>query len=80
MDKISTASSPASLHPVLWIAGAVGGGLLGNSIEKSRGRTTSYEVALRMDDGSTRTIASDTMPSWRIGDKVKLIGGAIVSR
>ncbi len=62
------------------IAGAVGGGMLGNSIEKSQSRTTSYEVTLRMDDGSTRTIASDTMPSWRIGDKVKLIGGAIVSR
>ena len=62
------------------IAGAVGGGMLGNSIEKSQGRTTGYEVSLRMDDGRTRTIASDTMPSWRIGDRVKLIGGAIVSR
>lgn len=62
------------------IAGAIGGGLLGNSIEKSRSQTTSYEVSLRMDDGSTRTIASDTLPSWRIGDKVKLVSGAIVSR
>lgn len=62
------------------IAGAVGGGLLGNSIEKSQRQTTSYEVTLRMEDGSTRTIASDTLPSWRIGDKVKLVSGAIVSR
>lgn len=62
------------------IAGAVGGGLLGNSIEKSQGKTTSYEVSLRMDDGSTRTIASETMPSWRIGDKVRLVSGTIVSR
>jgi outer membrane lipoprotein SlyB len=62
------------------IAGAVGGGLLGNTIEKSRGKTTSYEVSLRMEDGSTRTISSDAMPSWRIGDKVKLVSGAIVSR
>jgi len=62
------------------IAGAVGGGLLGNSIEKSQRRTTSYEVTLRMEDGSTRMIASDTLPSWRIGDKVKLVSGAIVSR
>lgn len=62
------------------IAGAVGGGLLGNSIEKSQGRTTSYEVSLSMDDGGTRTIASATMPPWRIGDKVKLVGGAIVLR
>ena len=62
------------------IAGAVGGGLLGNSIEKSQRQTTSYEVALRMEDGSTRTIAADNLPSWRIGDKVKLVSGTIVSR
>lgn len=62
------------------IAGAVGGGLLGNSIEKSQRQTTGYEVTLRMEDGSTRTISSEAMPSWRIGDKVKLVGGAIVSR
>ncbi|MDO8788114.1 MAG: glycine zipper 2TM domain-containing protein [Sulfuritalea sp.] len=62
------------------IAGAVGGGLLGNSIEKSQRQTTSYQVNLRMDDGSIRTIAADALPSWRIGDKVKLVGGAIVAR
>ncbi|MCX7155791.1 MAG: glycine zipper 2TM domain-containing protein [Rhodocyclales bacterium] len=62
------------------IAGAVGGGLLGNTIEKSQRQTTSYEVTLRMEDGSTHMIVSDAMPSWRIGDKVKLVSGAIVSR
>jgi len=62
------------------IAGAVGGGLLGNSIEKSQSKTTSYQVNLRMDDGSIRTIAAEALPSWRIGDKVKLVGGAIVAR
>jgi len=46
----------------------IGGGLLGNTIEKSQGKTTSYEVSLRMDDGSTRTIAAETLPAWRIGD------------
>ncbi|MDK9702192.1 MAG: glycine zipper 2TM domain-containing protein [Sulfuritalea sp.] len=62
------------------IAGAVGGGMLGNSIEKSRSRTTGYEVSVRMEDGGTRTIAADALPSWRIGDKVRLANGAIVSR
>ena len=62
------------------IAGAVGGGLLGNTIEKSQRQTTSHEITLRMDDGSIRTIVSDTLPSWRIGDQVRLVGGAIVSR
>jgi len=62
------------------IAGAVGGGLLGNSVEKSQSKTVSYEVTVRMEDGSTRMIDSATMPSWRIGDKVKLVNGAIVLR
>jgi outer membrane lipoprotein SlyB len=62
------------------IAGAVGGGMLGNSIEKSQHRTVGYQIAVRLEDGTTRTIAADTMPSWRIGDKVRIVGGGIVSR
>jgi outer membrane lipoprotein SlyB len=62
------------------IAGAVGGGMLGNSIEKSQRRTVGYQITVRLEDGTTRTIASDTMPSWRIGDKVKIVGAGIVSR
>ena len=62
------------------IAGAVGGGLLGNSVEKSQSKTVSYQITVRMEDGTSRTIAADTMPSWRIGDKVKLVSGSIVSR
>jgi len=62
------------------IAGAVGGGMLGNTIEKSQNKSVSYEVTVRMEDGTTRTIAADALPSWRIGDKVKVVNGAIVSR
>lgn len=62
------------------ILGMVGGGLLGNSIEKSQRQTVAYQVDVRMDGGGTRQIDSDTMPAWRIGDKVKLVDGAIVSR
>jgi outer membrane lipoprotein SlyB len=62
------------------IAGAVGGGMLGNSIEKSQSKTVGYQVTVRMEDGTTRQIDSATMPSWRIGDKVKLVSGTIASR
>jgi len=62
------------------IAGAVGGGILGNSIEKSQRQTISYQITVRMEDGTTRLIDSSTMPPWRIDDKVKLVNGAIVSR
>lgn len=62
------------------LAGALGGGLLGNTIEKSRNQTVSYQVTVRMEDGTTRLIDADTLPPWRIGDQVKLVGGVIVSR
>jgi outer membrane lipoprotein SlyB len=62
------------------IAGAVGGGLLGNSIEKSQRTTVAYQVVVRMNDGTTRQIESQSLPPWRTGDKVKLVGGSIVLR
>ena len=62
------------------IAGAVGGGLLGNSIEKSQRKTVAYEIIVRMEDGSSRTIASETVPPWRIDEKIRLVNGAIVAR
>lgn len=36
------------------VAGAVGGGFLGNTIEKRNRTETVYEVRVRMDDGSVR--------------------------
>lgn len=62
------------------IAGAVGGGLLGNTIEKSQRKTTAYQITVRMEDDTTRNVESATMPSWRIGDKVKVVDGTVVPR
>lgn len=62
------------------VAGAVGGGVLGNTIEKSQHRTVSYQVAVRMENGSTRLIDSSVMPAWRIGEPVRIVNGAIASR
>lgn len=41
---------------VATVAGAVGGGFAGNAIEKNTRKTTIYEVRVRMNDGSVRTI------------------------
>ena len=72
--------SHGGARTVATIAGAVGGGLLGNSIEKSQRTTVGYQVAVRMEDGATRLIDSPTVPPWRIGDRVRLVSGTIVSR
>lgn len=47
----------------LTVLGAVGGGLAGHEIEKRARATTVYQVQLRMDDGSTRTVPHTSAPA-----------------
>jgi len=62
------------------VAGAAAGGYAGNEVEKRTRKTSSYEVDVRMDDGSTRTVAFETQPNWQAGDRVKIVNGALVAR
>lgn len=59
------------------VAGAVGGAVAGHQIEKQQRKTTRHEITIHMDDGSIRTITTETQPSWRAGDRVKVINGAV---
>lgn len=60
------------------IAGAVGGGYAGHQIEKKVKTAKHYEIIVRMDDGSHRTMVQETEPAFAIGEKVKIIDGALV--
>jgi outer membrane lipoprotein SlyB len=64
---------------VMAVVGAVGGAVAGNEIEKRVKATKSYEVTVRFDDGTSRVITEANLPSWRSGDKVKVINGVIQS-
>jgi outer membrane lipoprotein SlyB len=59
------------------VVGAVGGAFAGNEIEKRVNVAKSYEITVRLDDGSSRVITEAAAPSWRPGDKVKVINGVI---
>lgn len=59
------------------IAGAVGGGYAGHQVEKKVKTTKHYEISVRMDDGSHRTMTQETAPAFAIGDKVKIVDGAL---
>jgi len=52
------------------VVGAVGGGLLGNAIEKHERTSTVYDVKVRMDDGTVRTVRESTAPA--VGEKVRV--------
>ena len=64
---------------VMTVVGAVGGALAGNEVEKRVKTTKRYEVTVRLNDGSSRVISEAGLPTWRTGDKVKVINGAIQS-
>ena len=64
---------------VMTVVGAVGGAVAGNEVEKQVKATKSYEVTVRLNDGSSRVISEASAPSWRTGDKVKIVNGAIQS-
>ena len=60
-------------------AGAVGGGFAGNEIEKRTHTTTSYQVHVRMEDGHMRTFTQHDQNGWRVGDRVKIVNGALTA-
>ncbi len=64
---------------VMTVAGAVGGAVAGNEVEKRVKATRRYEVTVRLNDGSSRVISEASQPTWHIGDKVKIVNGAIQS-
>lgn len=59
--------------------GAVGGAMAGNEVEKRVQSHRSYEVTVRLDDGSRRVISEATAPTWRAGDHVRVVDGVIRS-
>jgi len=64
---------------LMTVVGAVGGGFAGNEIEKRAKSTRSYAITVRFEDGSTRVINEASAPTWRTGDKVRVVNGVIQS-
>lgn len=58
------------------VAGAVGGAVVGNQVEGNMKATTSYEIRVRMDDGSARTFTR-AADNYNTGDRVKIVNGEL---
>ena len=61
------------------VAGAVGGAVVGNQVEGNMKATTSYEINVRLDDGSARSFRQDHAPRWSTGQRVKVVNGELRS-
>ncbi len=71
-------------NTVATIAGAGVGAYAGNQVEKNRNTKTSWAVAIRMDNGTTRNFTYTNRPAVNEGERVKLVDGgrrlALVAR
>jgi len=59
------------------VAGAIGGAVVGNQVEGNMKATTSYEIRVRLDDGTLRTFHQNSQPQWRSGDRVRIVKGRL---
>ena len=62
-------------NTVATIAGAGLGAAAGNQVEKNVNTKTSWNVAIRMDNGTLRTFYYSSPPTVVAGERVKLIDG-----
>lgn len=61
------------------IAGAIGGAVAGNQIEGNVRTNRSYNISVRLNDGSIRTFHQPEQPGWHAGDHVRIVDGSIRS-
>lgn len=62
---------------LLTVGGAAGGAYAGNEIERNLNRHMVWRVAVRLGDGTLRTLSQRTQPPFSVGDRVRIVGGAV---
>ena len=60
------------------IAGAVGGAYAGREIQRNTRRTTHYEVVVQLQNGGSQTVSYASEPEFHVGDRVRVVDGALV--
>ena len=58
------------------VGGAILGALAGNAVENRTGRTSGFEVTVRLDNGETRVVAQAADVPISVGQRVQVISGA----
>jgi outer membrane lipoprotein SlyB len=66
-------------NAIATIAGAAGGAYAGNEIEKNTKKSLRYQVRVRMDDGTSRSVSLSHPPAFAAGDKVRVVNGQVVA-
>ena len=61
------------------VVGAAGGAVAGHMIEKQAKSGKTFEIGVKFDNGSAQVFTQDTHPSWKAGDRVKMVNGVLTS-
>lgn len=59
------------------VAGTAGGAYIGHQIETRNPTSASYNISVRMDDGSFQTMNQSTTGGLRVGDRVRIASGGL---
>lgn len=62
------------------LLGAAGGAIAGHQIERHARTAKRFHVDVRMENGTVKTVTTDTQPAWKTGDRVRLKGGKLVAQ
>ena len=46
-------------------------------VERSVPSNKRYDISVRLQDGSVKTVSSEGPPAWRSGDKVRVVNGRL---
>lgn len=75
-SQFGRGSGRSALNPV----DAPWGGYASPEADKRVTVTTGYRVVVRMEDGSTRAVFQSAAPAFGVGDKVRVVNGALLAR
>ena len=65
---------------LLTVGGAAGGAFAGDAVEKNMKKHTAWQVTVRLDDGSARTLSQSAPPPFAVGDRVRIVDGNALER
>ena len=60
------------------VIGAVGGAVAGREVEKRVRSNTVYDVVVKLNDTSSKTVRFESDPGFKAGSKVKVSGDTLV--
>ena len=60
------------------VAGAGAGAYAGHQVEKNKNSKTEYHVAVKLEDGKSRTFVFSEPTSYRSGDRIRVVDGKLV--